>query len=59
MAKYVMMNKRTKKEQKAYYSSLRNTNGFNTGTRTMKSEKYPSRQDRKKDLKKMFDKGDY
>lgn len=56
MTKYVELNKRSKKEQKAYYSSLRGVNGFNTGTRTMKSEKYPSRQDRKKDLKKILDK---
>ncbi len=59
MTKYVELNKRTKKEQKAYYSKLRTVTGFNTGTRTMKSEKYPSRQDRKKDLKKMLDKSNY
>lgn len=59
MTKYVELNKRSKKEQKAYYSSLRSVNGFNTGTRTMKSEKYPSRQDRKKDLKKILDKEEY
>ena len=58
MAKYVTIDKRTKKEQKAYYAKLRTVTGFNTGTRTMKTEKYPNRQDRKKDLKKMIDKGD-
>ena len=26
-------------------------NGFNTGTRTMKSEKYPNRQKQKKEIK--------
>lgn len=59
MTKYVTIDKRTKKEQKAYYAKLRTVTGFNTGIRTMKNEKYPSRQDRKKDLKKMIDKGDY
>lgn len=43
----VELNKRSKKEQRAYYSSQRVTNGFNTGTRTMKTEKNPSRNRRK------------
>ena len=41
--KLTPINKRTKKEQKAYYSSLRAVNGFNTGTRTMNTDKSPSR----------------
>lgn len=41
--KFVEVSKRTKKEQKAYYSSQRGANGFNTGTRTMKTAKNPTR----------------
>lgn len=41
--KFVEVSKRTKKEQKAYYSSQRGVNGFNTGTRTMKTPKNPTR----------------
>lgn len=59
MKKFVELNKRTKKEQKAYYSSLRKTNGFNTGTRTMKTEKNPTRQKEKNKLRKMLDSDDY
>ena len=33
----------TKKALKEYYKRQRAVNGFNTGTRDMKSEKYPSR----------------
>lgn len=40
---FIEIEKRSKKEQKAYYSSLRNVNGFNTGTRTMKTSKRPTR----------------
>jgi len=43
MSNFVEISKRSKKEQKAYYASLRHTNGFNTGTRDMKTEKLPSR----------------
>lgn len=39
----VEISKRSKKEQKAYYSSMRVTNGFNVGTRTMKTSKNPTR----------------
>lgn len=37
----------TKKAYKELQKSRRATNGFNTGTRTMKSDKYPSRARRK------------
>ena len=40
---FVEISKRSKKEQKAYYASMRNVNGFNTGTRTMKTPKNPTR----------------
>ena len=46
---FTPIEKRSKKEQKAYYASLRNVNGFNTGTRTMKTDKNPTRA-RLKDL---------
>ena len=38
----------TKKAWKEKQKKLRVVNGFNTGTRDMKSEKYPTRQERKK-----------
>lgn len=41
------VSKRSKKEQKEFYNSQRVTNGFNTGTRTMKTDKNPSRARRK------------
>lgn len=37
----------TKKAWKELQKSHRATNGFNTGTRTMKSDKHPSRARRK------------
>ena len=40
---FVDISKRSKKEQKAYYASQRNMSGFNTGTRTMKTVKNPTR----------------
>jgi hypothetical protein len=43
MSKFVEISKRSKKEQKAYYALQRNVNGFNTGTRTMKTVKNPTR----------------
>ena len=39
----VEISKRSKKEQKAYYALQRNMSGFNTGTRTMKTVKSPTR----------------
>lgn len=40
----------TKKAWKEKQKKYRVTNGFNTGTRTMKSAKYPSRQERKREV---------
>lgn len=37
--KFVPLNKRSKKEQKEYNKRKRSFMGFNTGTRTMKTEK--------------------
>lgn len=41
--KFVEISKRSKKEQKAYYASRKVVTGFNTGTRTMKTIKNPTR----------------
>ena len=41
--KFVEISKRSKKEQKAYYASQGVVSGFNTGTRTMKTVKNPTR----------------
>ena len=41
----------TKKEYKELQKKYRVTNGFNTGTRDMKSEKYPNRQKRKNEVR--------
>lgn len=38
----------TKKAWKEKQKAMRVVSGFNTGTRNMKSEKYPSRQERKR-----------
>ena len=43
MKNVVEISKRSKKEQKAYYAMQRGVNGFNTGTRTMKTAKSPTR----------------
>jgi len=43
----------TKKAYIELQKSRRATNGFNTGTRTMKTEKCPSRQMRKEATRKM------
>jgi hypothetical protein len=45
----------TKKQLKAKNNKNRVLIPFNTGTRTMKSAKYPSRNDRKNSLKKILD----
>lgn len=55
MEKYIDLNKRSKKEQKEYYKSLRKVASFNTGTRSMKTKKHPSRQEEKKNLQKILD----
>lgn len=49
--KFVEIEKKTKKEQKEYYAQNRIVNNFNTGTRTMNTDKNPSRA-RKKVLDK-------
>lgn len=41
----------TKKAWKERQKRNRVLNGFNTGTRIMKSEKYPSRQEQKKEVR--------
>jgi len=55
MNKTVDLNKRSKKEQEKFYKSQRVMNGFNTGTRDMASEKYPSRAKEKRKMRKMLD----
>ena len=42
----------TKKEMKEYFKRQRVTNDMNTGTRTHKTDKYPTRQARKNELRK-------
>ena len=49
--KFVDISKRSKKEQKAYYSAQRVVNGFNTGTRTMQTAKKPTRAKMKAELR--------
>lgn len=49
----------TKKVYRELQKSQRVVNGMNTGTRTMKTAKNPSRQENKKNLKKMLDNSDY
>jgi len=55
MEKFIEIEKRSKKERKAFYAKQRGVNGFNTGTRTMQTEKNPSRAKRKAKMKKMLD----
>ena len=50
--KFVSIDKMTKKQQKEYYAKHRVVNGFNTGTRIMKTSKYPSRAMRKAEMRK-------
>ena len=45
----------TKKQLKEKIKKNRVLIPFNTGTRTMKSAKYPNRQENKKNFKKMLD----
>ena len=49
----------TKKQIKEKNKKNRVLVPFNTGTRTHKSAKYPSRNERKNNFRKMLDKGDY
>lgn len=44
----------TKKAYKELQKSRRAVNGFNTGTRTMKTDKKPSRQMQKKEVMNMI-----
>jgi len=44
----------TKKERKAYFKTKRVLVNFNTGTRIMKSDKFPNRLKQKKLLRKMI-----
>lgn len=46
---YTPIEKQSKKAQKEYHKKQRATNGFNTGTRTMKDNKHPSRAKRKRE----------
>ena len=41
--KFVEISKQSKKAQKEYHKKHRVTSGFNTGTRSMKTNKKPSR----------------
>lgn len=41
------ISKMSKKERKEYYASQRVLNGFNTGTRSMKTDKTPTRARKK------------
>ena len=59
MKKVVDLTKRSKKAQKEFYKKQRVTNGFNTGTRDMKTEKLPSRAMEKENFKKMLDNENY
>ena len=45
--KFVPVEKRSKKAQKEYHKKQRSVNGFNTGTRIMKTPKNPTRAMRK------------
>ena len=52
MKKFIPLEKRSKKEQKAYHSTQRGVNGFNTGTRTMQTKKHPTRAKEKEMTRK-------
>lgn len=49
----------TKRQWAELQKSKRVVNGMNTGTITMKTAKNPSRQENKRNLKKMLDNSDY
>ena len=59
MEKFIEIEKRSKKEKKAFYAKQRGVNGFNTGTRDMQTAKNPSRAKRKAKMKKMLDNEDF
>lgn len=54
MKHFVEYSKMSKKKQKELNKKSRGMNGFNTGTRIMKTDKHPSRA-RQKSLNKRFD----
>lgn len=56
---FIPLEKRSKKQQKEYHKKQRQINGFNTGTRDMKSEKYPTREEEKRKLRECLDNEDY
>lgn len=43
MKKFIPLEKQSKKNQKAHHAIQRSMSGFNTGTRTMKTAKNPTR----------------
>lgn len=47
MQKFIPIEKQSKKNQKEYHSKRRNTVNFNTGIRTIKTVKNPTRAMRK------------
>lgn len=53
----ISIDKRSKKEQRAYYASMRVLHGFNTGTRTMKDNKHKSRNRLKAELRRDLNRG--
>lgn len=48
----------TKKEKRKRDNEQRFLVPFNTGTRVHKNKRYPSRQDRKKELRKIIERGE-
>lgn len=54
MHNYVSIDKRSKKEQKKIASMDRVMNGFNTGCREMRTEKYKSRARQKAEDRRAF-----
>lgn len=53
--KFVPLNKQSKKSQKEHNATLRTLIPFNTGTRTHKTDKNPSRARRKELDRKHYD----
>lgn len=53
--KFVPINKQSKKNQKEYNAQLRSLMPFNTGTRTHKTDKNPSRARRKEMDRRNYD----
>lgn len=55
MNKFTEIDKMSKKAQKEYHAKQRVTNGFNTGTRDMNTDKHPTRAKEKRNFQKMLD----